>query len=66
VKTKLAGLIGLSLGVLLASGGTPPDWLLKLEVLLFSLAALFYGFTAFAPVAPSWLWSRPVPGIVCI
>jgi hypothetical protein len=68
MKAKLACLAAPTLGILaiLLWGGEPPGWLLRLEVLIFCLAALAFGFTLFSPVAPDWVFSRPVKGIVCI
>jgi hypothetical protein len=68
MKANLFCLIALVVGiaVLLLSGGEPPAWLLKLEVLVLSPAALAFGYTTFAPTAPSWVWSQPVRGVICI
>jgi hypothetical protein len=64
MKIKLACIVGLSLGVLLLCGGEPPAWLMKLEVLLFSMAALLYGYASID--VTSWFWSKPVRGMLCI
>jgi hypothetical protein len=46
--------------------GEIPGWLLKLECLIFCATALAFGFTGFTPVLPSWVWSQPVRGVVCV
>ena len=66
--TKLLGLAAPILGLLalLLCGGEPPTWLLRLECVLFSVAALVFGFTRFTLSTPAWLFSKPIRGVACI
>ena len=68
MKTKLLCLVAPALGILamLLAGSGPPLWLLRLEVMIFAAAALAFGFSAFTPAAPAWVFSQPLRGVVCI
>lgn len=68
MKLKLASLAAPTLGMLalLLWGGEPPLWLLRLEVLVFSMTALAFGFTLLGTSAPDWFFSNPVKGILCL
>jgi hypothetical protein len=65
---KLAAIIGLLAGcsLLLYWGGEAPPWLLKLEILAVSCAALAFGFTAYSPVAPEWMRHDSVRGVALV
>lgn len=47
---------------LLVWGAHPPVWLAGLEAALLAVSALVYGFTAYLPAIPRWLFLRPVKG----
>ena len=68
MKTKLAALLAVGVGciLLLLARGEVPAWLACLQVAVFCLGALAYGFSAFSPAAPEWLSSRPVVGVVML
>src|SRR3954447_26561537 len=51
---------------LLAWGASPPPWLAGLEAALLAGAALLYGFTAWLPALPRWLWLRPIRGVALV
>jgi hypothetical protein len=54
------------IATMLLCGLTPPPWLAGLEATLLAGAALVYGFTAYFPSMPRWLWLRPVRGTVLV
>lgn len=62
----LAAAVAILGGIILACSDGLPGWLLVGEVALFSALAMAFGFTAYAPSVPAWLWLRPVRGAVCI
>lgn len=47
---------------LLVWGAHPPAWLAGLEAALLAVSALVYGFTAYLPALPRWVFLRPVKG----
>jgi hypothetical protein len=58
--------LGCGLAFMLTWGLTPPAWLAVLEAALLSGAALLYGYTAWQPSLPAWLWLRPVRGTALV
>lgn len=68
MKTKLASLTGLLVGIalLLAGGGESPRWLSGILVVALMFGALAYGYTLFSPRVPGWMTSRPVVGVSLI
>jgi hypothetical protein len=61
-----AAALGCGIAAMLAWGVTPPAWLAGLEAALLAGAALLYGFTAYLPALPRWLWLRPIRGTVLV
>jgi hypothetical protein len=61
-----AAALACGIAALLAWGVTPPLWLAGLEAALLAGAALTYGFAAYAPALPRWLWLRPIRGTVLV
>lgn len=61
-----AAALGGGIAAMLAWGVFPPPWLAGLEAALLAGAALLYGFTAYLPTLPHWLWLRPIRGTVLV
>jgi hypothetical protein len=61
-----AAALACGIAAMLVCGITPPAWLAGLEAALLAGAALIYGFTAYLPALPRWLWLRPVRGTVLV
>jgi hypothetical protein len=61
-----AAVLACGIAVMLLWGFSPPPSLAGLEAALLSGGALIYGFTAWRPTLPRWLWLRPVRGTVLV
>jgi hypothetical protein len=61
-----AAVLAGGIAAMLAWGISPPVWLTCLEAALLSGAALIYGFTAWLPTLPQWLWPRPIRGTILV
>jgi hypothetical protein len=61
-----AAVLGCGIAAMLMWGFTPPAWLAGLEAAMFYGAALLYGYTAWQPSLPAWLWLRPVRGTMLV
>lgn len=61
-----AAALACGIAAMLVWGATPPPWLAGLEAALLAGAALIYGFTAYLPALPRWLWLRPIRGTVLV
>ncbi len=63
-----AAALACGIAAMLVWGVTPPPWLAGLEAALLAGAALLYGygFTAYLPALPRWLWLRPIRGTVLV
>jgi hypothetical protein len=68
MKHKIAAIVGLLAGcsLLLYWGGEAPPWLLRLECLAVMAGALFFGFSAWSPSAPSWFRHDAVKGVALV
>ena len=60
------GILAVGCFLLIIWGGSPPAWLLRVELATFCALALAYGFSASLPSLGPWLWSRPIQGAACI
>lgn len=54
------------IAIMLRWGIDPPPWLAGLEAAVLAGAALVYGYTAWLPTLPRWLWLRPIRGTVLV
>ena len=61
-----AAVLACGVAAMLMWGIFPPAWLTCLEAALLSGAALLYGYTAWLPTLPHWLWLRPIRGTVLV
>jgi hypothetical protein len=61
-----AAVMACGIVAMLVWGATPPAWLSCFEAALLSFAALAYGYTAWMPSLPHWLWLRPIRGTLLV
>lgn len=68
IACGVAAVAALAFGCVMIAfhGFTPPDWLLRGEVAIFSGIALVGGFTAFVPAVMPWMRLRPVRGAALV